>query len=125
MVNAKGMSCSHFFWINLCLMIFFSIAITQREAIPSRDRRPSDKVAAQRSFFPPFSKTRYNLFFLGEAEREEAQKKADKEQRRAMRKKKAEQKANQLAGKETDSEDEFEPRSNPLVGIFNSISILY
>lgn len=65
------------------------------------------------------------FFFLGEAEREEAQKKADKEQRRAMRKKKAEQKANQLAGKETDSEDEFEPRSNPLVGIFNSISILY
>lgn len=40
-----------------------------------------------------------------------------------MRKKKAAQKANQLAGKETDSEDEFEPRGNPLVSAFLSICI--
>jgi len=44
--------------------------------------------------------------------------KADKEEGRAIRKKKALQKANQQAGIGTDSENEFEPRANPLVSQF-------
>ena len=52
MVNTKGMCSTHipmFFFVSYIL--FASIAIPQREGIPSRDRRPSDKVAAQHIFF--------------------------------------------------------------------------
>ena len=42
-----------------------------------------------------------------------------------MRKKKAEQKANQQAGKETDSDDEFESRPNPLVSHIIPDNITY
>ena len=96
-----------------------SIGNAQREGASSRDRRPSDKVAAQRKFFPNALKaTRKCYASTGEAEREMAKLKAEKEERRAIRKKKAAQKANQQAGIGTDSEDKFEPRANPLVSQF-------
>ena len=47
-----------------------------------------------------------------------AKKKADKEERRVICKKKAVQKANQQAGLSSASDDEFEPRANPLVGSY-------
>ena len=54
-----------------------------------------------------------------------AKKKADKDERRAKHKKRAAQKANQQAGMESDSEDEFEERDNPLVSLFVSIGVDY
>ena len=53
-----------------------------------------------------------------EAQRELAKLKADKEERRAIRKKKAIQKANQQAEIETGSDNDFEPRADPLVITF-------
>jgi hypothetical protein len=50
-----------------------------------------------------------------EEQREMAKLKADKEERRAIRKKKAIQKANQQADMDPGSDDDFEPRANPLV----------
>lgn len=54
-----------------------------------------------------------------------AKKKADKDERRAKRKKRAAQKANQRAGMESDSEDEFEARDNPLVSLFVLTGVNY
>ena len=51
--------------------------------------------------------------------------KADKEERSAIRRKKAVQKANQQAGIGTGSEDDFEPRDNPLVIPSVLMSIVY
>lgn len=50
-----------------------------------------------------------------------AKKKAEKEEHRAIRKKKAVQKANQQAGLSSGSDDEFEPRANIMVVLFNSL----
>ena len=87
----------------------------------SRERRPSNKVAAHRKFFffpfpfGPFTKCLTYFICPVEAQQEMAQKKTDKEECRAQRKKKALQKANQKAGIATDSEDDFQPRDNPSV----------
>ena len=89
MVIAKGMCPAHIQMylyasnINLC--------ISQWEGIPSRDRRPSDKVVAQHIFIsPPCRSLGLYQSGPGESERESAKKKADKEQCHAIRKKKAE-----------------------------------
>lgn len=51
MVNAKGMCHSHILmYLFVSNVLFAQIETTQREGVPSRDRRPSDKVAAQRKF---------------------------------------------------------------------------
>ena len=88
-----------------------------KQAAGSRDRRPSDKVAAQRKFFLKNLFCFFVLIFSTtvEAQHESARLKAEKEERRAIRQKKAHQKAKQQAGIGSDSDDEFEPRDNPLV----------
>lgn len=49
-------------------------------------------------------------------DKQEAEKlKADKEERIALRKKKALQKVNQQTGNRPATDDEYEPRANPLV----------
>jgi hypothetical protein len=99
--------CAHNFYLYLVTVHSSSIANTQRKGMGSRDRRPSDKVAAQR-----------------EAVREKQKKlKVNKEERRTIRNKKAVQKAKQQAGMPTDSEDEFEAWANPVVCPFILIHI--
>ena len=60
-----------------------------------------------------------------EAQEESARLKAEKEERRAVRQKKAHQKAKQQAGIGSDSDDEFQPRANPLVSkVYNDLILL-
>ena len=88
-----------------------------KSSTAGRDRRPSDKVAAQRMFLLIII-SHFNLgdfYYTVEDQRELTRLKAEKEERRALRKKKALQKANQHAGIEIGSDDEFEQRANPSV----------
>ena len=84
-----------------------------------RDRRPSDKVAAQCVFFVFHWFNFVEIFYTVEAQREAAKLKAEQEERRALRQKKALQKANQQAGIEPGSEEEFQPRANPSVRLLS------
>lgn len=82
----------------------------------SRERRPSDKLAAQSDVLSPPSLSRCWLMGLTVEDKQEAEKlKADKEERIALRKKKALQKVNQQTGNGPATDDEYEPRANPLV----------
>jgi hypothetical protein len=81
---------------------------------PGRERRPSDKITAQRQFF--LSIFIQNLIDLLVLEQQEADLlKAQKEARRALRKKKELQKANQMANLPSDGEGEYLPRPIPTV----------
>ena len=91
----------------------------------TRDRRPSDKVAAQRmfSFFLALQFGWNYLYFTVEAQQVAAKLKANKEECRTHHKKRALQKANRQAGIESSSEDVFERRTNPTVRLLFSFQI--
>jgi hypothetical protein len=102
-----------------------SSAAHPREVVGSRDRRPSDKVAAQRMFFLLDPLNCFKCSFPVEAQREMEREKADKEERRKLRKKKKSQKDKQDAGIATDSEDEFQERENATVFLLLVLNIYY
>jgi hypothetical protein len=79
-----------------------------------RERRPSDKVAAQRKFIL-YSSLNIKNFLIVLKQQEANLLKAQKAERRALRKKKALQKANQLAEFTSDDEGEYEARNSPTV----------
>jgi hypothetical protein len=108
-------------YMYLLLLTIYSSSI----GAVSRDRRPSDKVTAQRKFSFQYIKGRSCQLSTGEAEREKEKRKADKEERHTIRKKMVIQKAKQQAGMPTDSEDDFEERPKPVVRIFILIQITY
>jgi hypothetical protein len=85
---------------------------------PGRERRPSDKVAAQRKFVLYYLSSAFLKILIGLEQQEAELLKAQKAERRALREKKALQKAHQRANLPSDGEGEYEPRENPMVGFF-------
>ena len=91
---------------------------------PGCERRPSDKVAAQRKHVLHYSffNLKKNLVVLEQQEADLLR--AQKAERRALRDKRAIQKANQLANVQSDGEGEYESRGSPTV-CFSGIKVLY
>jgi hypothetical protein len=84
---------------------------------PGRERRPSDKIAAQRKFVYRFFIQNWKDFLIVLEQQEADLLKAQKEARRALRKKKELQKAKQSANVPSDGEGEYTPRPIPTVCI--------
>jgi hypothetical protein len=87
---------------------------TKEKTRSGRERRPSDKVAAQRKFIL-YSSLKFKNFLIVLKQQEADLLKAQKAERRALREKKALQKANQLAEFASDGEGEYEARNSPTV----------